>query len=640
MTERLRQDTESEKKEATSENVMTWLIVEMKSRIRAVVPIRSNFAGANKSSVGHFAVAENKKGSFFKCWLCKSSAHWVNQCHKFKVMSPDERMKAVEDNHACFSCLKKAGRAHKSSNCSRRKQCTEKQYDTQCKYYHHPLLHSAAYTHSVGVASAVRGEVLPIVSVDILAANGNKRVNVLLDSGAQISLIRLSLAEEMNLKGKDVTVIIGKVGGEEEQLKTKLFRICVRSLERNSVHTVMAVGIPCISEDISEIKLRDFAKRLGLTKAKLHRGSSPVDILVGIDHLVLHTGETKEVQNLVARNSPLGWVIFGMSPGSESQVNKVYHLKFLSPVDITDFWKTESMGVDVRPCVCEADRLSQIEREEAKIIEDSCEKVGEQWLIPYPWKRDPKSLPDNKVQAVKKLQATKRRLVTSPEIAKAYQQQVEEMNELKFARKLSDVEIKDYKCPVHYVSGNEVLGPEKKSTPIWIVFNPSANFKGHCLNDYWMKGPDLLNSLFGVILCFRENVVAVSGDISKIYHKILIPERDQHVHCFLSRNLETSRDPDIFVKTVLTFGDKPAPAMAQIALRKTAEQEIDVYHEAEETLKKNTYMDDICDSVTSLEKAEKLTDELDTVLAKGGFKVKVWVSNYLEMKNVNQSEQS
>ena len=109
----------------------------------------------------------------------------------------------------------------------------------------------------------------------------------------------------MNLKAKHVTVIIGKVGGEEEQLKTKLFRIRVRSLERNSVYTVMAVRIPCISENISEIKLRDVAKRLGLSKAKLHHGSSPVDILVGIDHSVLHTGETKEVQNLVVRNSPL-----------------------------------------------------------------------------------------------------------------------------------------------------------------------------------------------------------------------------------------------------------------------------------------------------------------------------------------------
>ena len=149
------------------------------------------------------------KDSFFKCWLCKSSTHWIDQCHEFKMMSPDERM-AGKDNHACFSCLKKAGRAHNTSNCSRRKQCTEKQDDTQCKYYHHPLLHFAAYANSVGVASAVsnRGAVLPVVSADILAANGNKRVNVLLDSGEQISLIRLSLAEEMNLKRKDVTVII------------------------------------------------------------------------------------------------------------------------------------------------------------------------------------------------------------------------------------------------------------------------------------------------------------------------------------------------------------------------------------------------------------------------------------------------
>ena len=40
-------------------------------------------------------------------------------------------------------------------------------------------------------------------------------------------MIKLSLAEQMNLKGKDVTVTIGKVGGEEELLETKLFRIRV-----------------------------------------------------------------------------------------------------------------------------------------------------------------------------------------------------------------------------------------------------------------------------------------------------------------------------------------------------------------------------------------------------------------------------
>ena len=71
--------------------------------------------------------------------------------------------------------------------------------------------------------------------------------------------------------------------------------------------------------------------------------------------------------------------------------------------------------------------------------------------------------------------------------------------------------------------------------------------------------------------------------------------------------------------------------MANTALRKTTKQEVDVYPEAAKTLKKNTYMDDICDSVTRLEKAEKLTDELDTVLAKGGFQVKGWVSDSMEI---------
>ena len=56
-----------------------------------------------------------------------------------------------------------------------------------------------------------------------------------------------------------------------------------------------------------------------------------------------------------------------------------------------------------------------------------------------------------------------------------------------------------------------------------------------------------------------------------MYHRIRMPGVDQHVHKFLWRNLHTDREPDVYVKTVLTFGDRPAPGMAQIALRKTAD---------------------------------------------------------------------
>ena len=69
----------------------------------------------------------------------------------------------------------------------------------------------------------------------------------------------------------------------------------------------------------------------------------------------------------------------------------------------------------------------------------------------------------------------------------------------------------------------------------------------HCLNDYWIKGPDLLNNLMGVLLKFREYEVAVCGDISKMYLRVLIPVKDQHVHRFLWRNMEVNRDPDTYI---------------------------------------------------------------------------------------------
>ena len=130
-----------------------------------------------------------------------------------------------------------------------------------------------------------------------------------------------------------------------------------------------------------------------------------------------------------------------------------------------------------------------------------------------------------------------------------------------------------------------------------------------------------------MVLRFRGNQVAISGDISKMYHRILIPLEDQHVHRFLWREMKTYRQPDTYVKTVLTFGDKPAPAMAQIALRKTAEEGESLSPHATKTLKNNSYLDDILDSVDTVQEAQELMTGIDNVLKKGGFKVKEWQSN-------------
>ena len=175
----------------------------------------------------------------------------------------------------------------------------------------------------------------------------------------------------------------------------------------------------------------------------------------------------------------------------------------------------------------------------------------------------------------------------NPENAASYDKQIKEMGEMQFSRKLSSKEIDHWKGPVHYVAYHAVIRPEKKRTPVRIVFNSSASYNGHTLNDYWFKGPDLLNNLFGVVMRFRENPAAICGGIAKMYHTIAIPEEDQHVHRFLWRNFEVNREPDTYVKTVLTFGDRPAPKMAITAMRKTAKMKEEEKPRAPEDILKN-----------------------------------------------------
>lgn len=57
----------------------------------------------------------------------------------------------------------------------------------------------------------------------------------------------------------------------------------------------------------------------------------------------------------------------------------------------------------MKPCVFEADKLTQVEREETEGIKNSHKKVEAQRMIPYPWKRDTNLLPDNKSVALKRL---------------------------------------------------------------------------------------------------------------------------------------------------------------------------------------------------------------------------------------------
>ena len=67
--------------------------------------------------------------------------------------------------------------------------------------------------------------------------------------------------------------------------------------------------------------------------------------------------------------------------------------------------------------------------------------------------------------------------------------------------------------------------------------------------------------------------------------------------------------------------------MAQVALKKTAVEGEAINPRAAQTVKDNTYMDDILDSTNTVKEAEELSYAVDDILANGGFKVKEWRSN-------------
>ena len=141
-------------------------------------------------------------------------------------------------------------------------------------------------------------------------------------------------------------------------------------------------------------------------------------------------------------------------------------------------------------------------------------------------------------------------------------------------------ELKAYDGPTFYLSHHDVLKPDSSSTPLRIVFNSSAKINGISLNGCLAKGPSLLNNIFGILLRFRQERFAFIGDISKMFHSIDIPIVDQMTHLFLWRNLQSFKKPDTYAMTVVNMGDRPAAAIAQTALRKTAEESSSRFPEA------------------------------------------------------------
>ncbi|CAB3996292.1 PREDICTED: uncharacterized protein LOC107334806 [Paramuricea clavata] len=145
---------------------------------------------------------------------------WSRDLERERKPANAECLDDVDDerDEVTHACLKKVGQDDWQANCSWQKQCNKVENGSQCTFSHNPLLHkSSAVGVTLASVTSQKDSMLPVIAANICGPNGlHKRGNVLLDSGAQISLIQSETADSLGLKGRDISVNIIKVGGEEE----------------------------------------------------------------------------------------------------------------------------------------------------------------------------------------------------------------------------------------------------------------------------------------------------------------------------------------------------------------------------------------------------------------------------------------
>ena len=137
--------------------------------------------------------------------------------------------------------------------------------------------------------------------------------------------------------------------------------------------------------------------------------------------------------------------------------------------------------------------------------------------------------------------------------------EVQKLLERHFVIKVAAEEV-DPSQPEWYLPLQAVFTPER-TTNVRLVFDASS--KGHdglSLNDHLEKGPNCINSLPNVLMAWRWNEVAYSGDIRKMFNQVLVHPDDQVFHRFLWRS-DKSETPSVFQIRYIKSNSNPADVL-------------------------------------------------------------------------------
>ena len=599
-----------------------------------------------------------------QCFRCGKPNHTAKECHLPKSVTCRY---CKGRGHLERACLKKKNPITKPRNVSdsdkvNKTETSASEKSEQRKHVtfsEDPKSRESIPTDTVNANTHGVNVRLPF---DILNTNVG-HCNVLWDSGSTLNLIKTDFAEEKGLQGKSVDLTYKLVNGDVSNTHTKLYQIVLLSKSGHKRH-IHAYGISSIMDSIPGLDLTQLAKRYDIVGANVDNISVPqgnIQLLVGAVAISDFPKPTWSKNNVVLMNTQFGihdYLLCGSNTffSHDTSVNHMatIEIKQVGPdpvcerivghVDsvnrqamLKDFWSVEDLGVktptlckaclNCQNCKIHAVNLTERDARDYTMVKNNLSYNPDElhWEAEYPFVSSPQVLRDNRSDALQSLKSCESRLSRDENLKNLYAQQVEDFRSRNVIRKLSDEEIKSWDGPVRYVSHHEVHKPGA-TTPLRLVVNSSFK-RGHekSLNDILLKGPNVLNDMFSVMIRWRFFNVAFVGDISKMYHNIYTGETEGHVRRMLWRDFDVDRPPDTYVFQRVTFGDRPAGCIAVVALQQTADMFSAISPMAAKILKHDSYMDDIVSGSDSLEGAFELIEDIKAIAARGGFNFKDFV---------------
>ena len=169
------------------------------------------------------------------------------------------------------------------------------------------------------------------------------------------------------------------------------------------------------------------------------------------------------------------------------------------------------------------------------------------WEIPLPLRNENMTMPNNRVQALNRLNGLLRTFKRKPGMQSDYLRfmsdvidrghaeivPIEKSSESPIPPPVVTTESKENApANVWYLPHFGVYHP-RKPDQIRVVFDSSCEFHGVSLNKELLAGPDLMNNLLGVLIRFRQECYGVMCDIERMFYAFHVNPEHRNLLRFL-----------------------------------------------------------------------------------------------------------